>query len=193
MVCRNGNSQFKPLIEPVNRPACSFLMKRSPSRNYQYAAMKTSERASTVNLASNIPASATIAKWDGFTCLGINCFLQIYFSENRWKRLETDHRLSPQSATLASVLKTAVATTPVNYLFSSLSFAATTSIAIAATIGSSVTTYFLETLIFSTATIFQLAETKGRTGSKRVNNSHSKGSRYIGNPKIISVKAVKNG
>lgn len=70
-----------------------------------------------------------------------------------------------------------------NYIFASLLLAATTSIAIASPIDSSFVSYASQSLISSTASILQLPEAKGRTGSKRVINSHGKGSRYVGGRK----------
>ena len=69
------------------------------------------------------------------------------------------------------------------YIFASLLFAATTTTAIAATIDPSFVSNAPQSLISYATSVLQLPEAKGRTGSKRVNNSHGKGSRYVGGRK----------
>jgi len=70
-------------------------------------------------------------------------------------------------------------------IFASLLFAATTSVAVAIPVASPLPTSFLQSFISSTASVFSMPESKGRTGSSRVGgySSKGKGSRYVGGRK----------
>ncbi|MDO8960344.1 MAG: hypothetical protein Q7U85_11485 [Rhodocyclaceae bacterium] len=70
-------------------------------------------------------------------------------------------------------------------IFASLLFAATTSVAVAAPVASPSRTSLLQSFISSTASVFPMPESKGRTGSKRIGgySSKGKGSSYVGGRK----------